>query len=102
LNYKQGDIRITINNIEEMRISSIDRYVNNEFILYEELNSFYDERNLEDGKFTIRELNDYALKDKAPNKRRFLTTLIEELENNGFMKISSPIRLYDNLLVGRK
>ncbi|HHV26900.1 MAG TPA: AAA domain-containing protein [Tissierellia bacterium] len=102
LDYKEGDIRVTINDIEEMRITSIERYINESFILYDELNNLYEERNREDGKFTIRELNNYALEDNAPNKRKFLLTLIEELEKNGFMKVSNPIRLYDNLLVGRK
>ena len=52
--------------------------------------------------YTIKELNNYALEDSATKKRSFLTTLIEELVSNGIMKISNPISLYDNLLVGRK
>lgn len=47
-------------------------------------------------------MNDYALKDNASKKRKFLITLIEELEKNGYMKVANPISLYDNLLVGRK
>lgn len=102
VDYRQGDILVRINNKEEMRILGIERYVNNKFEIYQELNSLYEVRNKENERYTIRELNDYALKDNAPKKRKFLVTLIEELEENGYMKVPNPIKLYDNLLVGRK
>jgi len=102
LDYKEGDIRVTIENIEEMKIKAIERYIDGQFSIYDEFNTLYENRNREDGKFSIRELNNYALQDNAPNKRKFLLNLIEELEKNGFMKVSNPISLYDNLLVGRK
>lgn len=102
LSPKEGDIRVCINSLEQMKITGIERYVNGRFTLYDELNSLYEERNMVDSKFTIIELNDYALEDNATNKRKFLMTLIEELEKNGFMKVSNAISLYDNLLVGRK
>lgn len=85
-----------------MKIESIERFVNGEFQVYEELFNLYRDRNADDGRYTIMELNDFALEDQAPKKRKFLITLIDELEENGYMKISNPIRLYDNLLVGRK
>lgn len=102
LNYKDGDVRVRIDNLNDMNIISIDRFTDGEFKIYEELNRLYEERNTDEGKYTIRELNDLALKDQATNKRSFLTTLIEELESNGYMKVSNAVRLYDNLLVGRK
>lgn len=102
LDYKEGDVRVTVNNNDEMRIISIDRYVDGKFTLYESLNSLYDERNAEEGKYTIRELCDYALSDKAAQKRNFLITLIDELESSGYHKVSNAVKLYDNLLVGRK
>lgn len=102
LDYQEGDVRITINDVKEMKITSIDKFINGQFVIYQNLNDLYEERNKADGKFTIRELNNYALEDNAPNKGKFLMTLIEEIEKNGFMKVSNPIRLYDNLLVGRK
>lgn len=102
LNPKEGDIRVAIDNLEQMKIIAIEKFINGEFVIYDELNDLYEERNKEDGKFTIKELNDYALEDNATKKRKFLITLIEELEKNGFMKVSNAIRLYDNLLVGRK
>lgn len=102
VNYLEGDIRVTINNIEEMKITSIEHFQNGEFVLYEVFDKLYHERNEADGEYTIRQLNDYALDDQATKKRKFLITLIDELERNGFMKVSNAIRLYDNLLVGRK
>lgn len=102
VNYKDGDIRVTIDNLEQMKITSIDRFEKGKFIVYEAFNKLYEERNADDGKYTIRELSDYALEDQASQKRKFLITLIEELESNGYYKVSSAIRLYDNLLVGRK
>lgn len=102
LEYKEGDIRVSINNTKEMGITSIERFTNGDFTIYSELNQLYEEKNKEDGKYTIRELYNYALEDNATNKRKFLITLIEELEKNGFLKVSNAITLYDNLLVGRK
>jgi 5-methylcytosine-specific restriction protein B len=102
LAYKEGDIRVTVNDIDEMRISGIHRYQKGGFVVYEELNDLYEKRNEKDGLYTIRELYEYSLVDQAAKKRKFLVALIDELEKNGFMKVSNPIRLYDNLLVGRK
>lgn len=102
LDYKERDIRVTINNTKEMKIESIERFIDGQFTLYKDLYELYDEKSTEEGRYTIMELKNYAIKDKAPNKLKFLTNLIDELENNGFMKVSNPISLYDNLLVGRK
>ncbi len=102
ITYNEGDIRVTIDDLEEMRILSIDRFQHGEFKVYEELNDLYEKRNEEDGKYTIKELNEYSLKDQAIKKRNFLIALIEELNLKGYMKVSNSIRLYDNLLVGRK
>lgn len=102
VNYKEGDIRVTIDNLDNMKITSIDRFENGQFKIYESFYKLYEERNAYDGKYTIKELSDYALEDQASQKRRFLIALIEELKSNGYYKVSSPICLYDNLLVGRK
>lgn len=100
--YLDGDIRVTIGNIDDMNIKSIDRYINGQFKLYNEFTHLYEERNKEDGKFSIKELYNYSIQDNASKKRKFLSELIEELDKNGYMKVSNPISLYDNLLVGRK
>lgn len=101
LEFKTGDIRILVGNSQDMRISRIERFEEGHFYLYESLNQLYQERNA-DEKYSIRELYDYAGKDNSPKKRKFLSELIERLERDGFMKVSDAIRLYDNLLVGRK
>lgn len=102
VDYKEGDIRVTIDNLDNMGIDSIDRYEEGQFKVYDEFYSLYIERNAEEGLFTIKELSEYALEDQASQKRKFLITLIEELVSKGSYKVSSPIPLYDNLLVGRK
>lgn len=100
LNPKEGDIRVLINDLNEMKIVEIQKYSNGKFDLYKDFNDLYIEKSPE--RYTIKELNAYALEDNATQKRNFLLTLIDELEKNGFMKVSNPISLYDNLLVGRK
>ncbi len=102
IDYKDGDIRVAVNNVEEMKILQVERFVDGQFDLYDEFNNLYEERNKEDGKFTIRELSEFAVQDNATNKRKFLMELIEQLEKEGFYKVSDAIKLYDNLLVGRK
>lgn len=100
--FKEGDVRVTIDKSEDMRIISIDRFEDNTFVLYTQLNKLYEERNADDSKYSIRELYDYSIQDQAVKKRKFLTTLIDELETKGYLKVSNAIKLYDNLLVGRK
>jgi len=102
VDYKNGDIRVTVTDIDEMKIAKIERIVEGKFVLYKELNDLYEERNKDDGKYSIRELNEYAVQDNATNKRKFLIELIATLEDSGFYKVSDVIKLYDNLLVGRK
>lgn len=102
IDYKDGDIRVAVIDSEEMKISRIERVVEGQIVLYKELNDLYEERNKEDGKFSIKELNEYSVQDNATNKRKFLIELIEELEKSGAYKVSDIIKLYDNLLVGRK
>ncbi len=100
--WDEGDIRVTVDKSAEMRILSIDRYEGKKFTVYEAFQQLYEERNAEDGKYSIRELYNYSLEDQASKKRKFLVTLMDELEAKGYLKISSAISLYDNLLVGRK
>lgn len=102
VDYKNGDIRVAVNNTEEMKILQVERFIDDRFVIYKEFNDLYEDRNKEDGKFTIRQLSDYAVQDNATNKRKFLVELIESLEKTGFFKVSDTIKLYDNLLVGRK
>jgi len=100
--WREGDIRVTIDKTDNMNIQSIDRFEEGEFVVYESLNRLYEDRNADDGRYSIRELYDYSIEDQASKKRKFLMTLMEELEAKGYLKVSNAIRLYDNLLVGRK
>ncbi len=100
--WNEGDIRVTVDNSEDIKILGIDRYESTEFVRYEAFEKLYNERNEEEGKYSIRELYDFSLEDQATKKRKFLFTLMDELKTKGFMKVSSAISLYDNLLVGRK
>lgn len=100
--YNKGDIRVTINNSDEMAIDSIDLYNGDKFEKYSCLDELYRAKNEESGFYTIKELARYAVKDNAPKKKKFLHSLVDELNENGYMKVASPIKLYDLLLVGRK
>ncbi|ERJ11904.1 AAA family ATPase [Haloplasma contractile] len=102
IEYKDGDIRVTINNLDEMRIKQIEQFYDGSFNTYKEFNDLYEERNKEDGKYTIRELKQYSIEDNATNKKKFLISVIGGLEKSGYFKVANPIKLYDNLLVGRK
>ena len=102
IEWKNGDVRVTIDHSTDMKIISIDRYFDSRFNVYDEFNNLYEERNAEDGKYSIRELYEYSLEDQASKKRKFLMTLMEELDTKGYLKVSNAISLYDNLLVGRK
>lgn len=106
VNYKEGDIRVTIDNLEQMKITSIDRFEKGQFKVYKAFNKLYEERNADDGKYTIRELNDYALEDQASQKRKFLVetvallekkTRIETLENSLFKLFSRVIFVFGGL-----
>ncbi len=100
--YKEGDIRVHINNLEEMKIEEIERFTGDTFEIYEELDALYRTRNQQEGYYSIKELNVYALQDHASKKRKFLTNLIEELQERGYCKVPTLVKLYDNVLVGRK
>ncbi|MEM9824277.1 MAG: AAA family ATPase, partial [Bacteroidota bacterium] len=45
---------------------------------------------------------EFSIKDLATNKEKYLKAVIEELKRRGFFKVNSPVKLYDNVLVGRK
>ncbi len=102
VDYKEGDIIVTIDNETYMNIESINRFRDGQFVLYEELNKLYEEKCADDKKYSLSELRYFAEQDNAPKKRNYLDSLIEELHKNGFMKVFSIVSLYDNVLVGRK
>lgn len=98
--YKEGDIRVLINDTTNFSITSIDVYRKGKFEQYAPLFNLYTERNKV--KYNLNELLNYALQDNAENKKEYLKSVMEELKKVGFFLAGSPIGLYDNILVGRK
>jgi len=100
--YKNGDIRVLISDKDELKIQQVQRFNEGQFKLYNELNTLYEDRNKPDERYTIHQLKDFAVQDSASKKYKFLVELIEHLDKFGYYKVSDAIKLYDNLLVGRK
>jgi 5-methylcytosine-specific restriction protein B len=100
--YKDGDIRVTLNNNVEMKIVSIDIYSAGEFRPYDPLVTLYNARNVENQRYSLTELYEYTITDQAEKKKEYLKSVIEEIKRVGFFTVGSPIGLYDNVLVGRK
>ena len=99
--YKEYDIRVLINNVDEMKIVEVQQWLPGQgFVRYEALDSLYREKNSEK-LYTLLELLDYAERDQAPNKKKYLQSVIEDLQRQRYFSVSDPIRLYDNVLVGR-
>ena len=99
---RERDIRVLIEDEEDFRIKDIQLYTNGRFEQYEILWKLYQNRNASDVLYSLKELFSYAEEDEAPKKRKFLSTVIGELQTKGYFPVSSPVRLYDHILVGRK
>ena len=102
ISFKDGDIRVLIDGQSELNIQEIQVYLAGNFSKYETLDSLYLSKNLPDQRYNLKALLDFAVKDQATNKEKYLRAVINGIQNNGFFKVNSPIRLYDNVLVGRK
>ncbi|MGI6235787.1 MAG: AAA family ATPase [Christensenellales bacterium] len=102
LKLQPGDVRVTINNLNEKRISGIHIWDGSKFNDYDVLWKLYLERNPENERYSLDGLLEFAIKDKAPFKQKYLASVIKDLEETGAFKASNPIALYDNILVGRK
>jgi 5-methylcytosine-specific restriction protein B len=100
--YKYGDIRVLINNIDEARIASIGVFEGTEFKTYDILLNLYNERNKKNERYSLKELLSYSKKDNATKKEKYLNTVLDDLDKNGVFAVDNPIDLYDNILVGRK
>lgn len=102
INSLDKDIIILLDNLEDMNITNI--LINNENNIeeYTPLNKLYEEKN--PIKYSLKELLKYASEgmDNAPKKARYLTYIINELLDKEFVEEESPLKLYDNILVGRK
>ncbi len=97
-----GDIRITINNLTEKKITGIHLWDGSQFINYDILWDLYLQRNIAPERYSLDELYFYAQKDNATFKKQYLESVLKDLNEAGVFKVSNPIALYDNILVGRK
>jgi 5-methylcytosine-specific restriction protein B len=102
LNYKENDIRILIDGKETLKIKDIQIFKGGKWTTYDLLFNIYNHRNAQGQRYSLKELLDFAVMDQAIKKEKFLNAAIDELNKNGFFSVTSPIGLYDNLLVGRK
>jgi 5-methylcytosine-specific restriction protein B len=95
-------ISVLINEAEDMRIVDIVEHKNGMTETYRPLLELYENRNLENERYTLLELLQYAKGDGATNKDKYLTAVLNELQKDGVFKVTNPVQLYDNVLVGRK
>lgn len=102
LSMQPGDIRVTINDLKDKIISGIHIWDGNNYSNYNVLWKLYLERNEKNERHSLDKLLSYAIKDNAPFKQKYLESVIKDLEETGAFKVSNPIALYDNILVGRK
>jgi len=100
--YKDGDVRVLLESKESMKIEGIQIYKDGKFISYERLFNLYKQKNKADQLYSLHELLEFAKKDGATKKEKFLNATIDEVNKNGFFSVTSPVGLYDNILVGRK
>lgn len=100
LNLNDRDFGLIINNLQEGIIKDIVIYEDGTLKTYEVLSKLYSERNEE--KYSLLQLLDYSKVDNASKKKRYLEGLLSDLKEYGKFTVTSPIALYDNVIVGRK
>jgi len=97
----EKQIVVVIDNLKDTRIINIIRRSGENIELYEPLMKLYERRNLQDERYTLKELLHYA-NNEAPNKAKYISTVLHELNKQGWYAVSNPVQLYDNILVGRR
>lgn len=99
---KDNDVVVVLDNVEDMNIKNICICKNGELVEYDILEKLYEERN--DIKYSLKQLQKYASEreDNAKFKYRFLSYVLDELREKEVIEIDDPIKLYDNILVGRR
>lgn len=99
---KDNDVVVVLDNVEDMNIKNICICKNGELVEYDILEKLYEERN--DVKYSLKQLQKYASEreDNAKFKYRFLSYVLDELREKEVIEIDDPIKLYDNILVGRR
>lgn len=99
IDYKDGDVIVTIYP-EDNSIKDVLQFTEGSLKRDEDLYNLYIQKNKE--KYSLDQLLKYANDDGATNKKSYLIKVIDDLKNQGYFKSPDPIKLYDNLLVGRK
>lgn len=98
----EEDVVVVIDDIQNTTITNIEIFKNGKFITYNTLMDLYKEKNPINERYTLRRLLEYSVQDIATNKEKYIQTVMQDLEDSGSFMVSSPIALYDNILVGRK
>jgi 5-methylcytosine-specific restriction protein B len=102
INYSERDILVVIDTNDDYKILTIEEYISNKFEEYQPLLSLYKEKNKVNQRYSLKQLLNYAQLDKATKKFSYLDALITELEEKQYYVETNPVRLYDNVIVGRK
>lgn len=102
INYQEGDLRIKIADSTTYEIEGIEIYQSGAFANYATLQELYLSKNPTDKRYSLVQLLEYARTDAASNKEKYLSAVINGLKKEGYFLVTNPVKLYDNVLVGRK
>ncbi|MEI0737511.1 hypothetical protein VQ056_13970 [Paenibacillus sp. JTLBN-2024] len=97
----ENDIMVVIDNLVTSRIVGILEWKNGQSQPYASLQKLYEDKNSVNERYTLLQLLEFA-EEEAPIKRNYLKSVLNELEKQGYFVVDNPIRLYDNVLVGRR
>ena len=98
----KNDIVVLLDSAFSAKITSIKMFNGTELETYSPLWNLYLEKNLDNQRYSLHELLEYANQDGAPKKKAFITAVLDSLTTQSYFRVENPILLYDNILVGRK
>jgi len=102
LQYADMDIRVLVDRTSSKKIIDIQIWSESQFTRYEKLWQLYLDKNPGQTQSSLPELLAYAQQDGATKKEKYLRAVIDELDTKGYFIVTSPVALYDDILVGRK
>lgn len=102
LPFKDRDVRLLIDRKDNLLLKELQIYQNNKFVRYDVLQDLYLSKNKDGQRYSLEELLEYANTDNANKKEKYLDAVINGIKNEGYFIVTSPVSLYDNILVGRK
>lgn len=103
--FKPSDICLVVTNAEKGSIVDILEFNGQSFSRKDVLWDLYQEKTDKGRtKYSLVELLAFADKknDDAPNKHKYIASVLSELAADDFFAVDSPVALYDNVIVGRK